>query len=167
MFHLTAPIGAKAGAVLTVLVGLALGGGTVAAEDGAVKFREGTLPRSWDVSAKCTEVPDFQVHEYNPTSTSCASRAVAMTRSRSSYLLLGSDKALLLDTGAGSGAAHRAGRCRGSGGRGDPCRWLALNNRASIPLVVAHLHSHGDHTAGDPQFAARRRRPWSRPMWPS
>jgi hypothetical protein len=39
MIHITAPIGAKAGVVLTVLAGLALGGGAVAAETGAVKFR--------------------------------------------------------------------------------------------------------------------------------
>jgi hypothetical protein len=31
-----------------------------------------------------------------------------------------------------------------------PCEWLKRNNRTSIPLVVTHLHSHSDHTWGDP-----------------
>ncbi len=155
MIHLTAPIGAKAGAVLTVLGGLALGGGAVAAETGVVKFREGTLPRSWDVSAKCTEVPDFQVHEYNPDFYILRQSGCSHDEKPFLYLLLGSDKALLLDTGAGP-AEPRTAPVDVVGPVDAVIRqWLALNKRASIPLVVAHLHSHGDHTAGDPQFAAR------------
>jgi glyoxylase-like metal-dependent hydrolase (beta-lactamase superfamily II) len=33
--------------------------------------------------------------------------------------------------------------------------WLKANKRMSIPLVVAHSHSHGDHHAGDSEFAGR------------
>ena len=68
------------------------------------------------------------------------------------YLMFGNDKALLLDTGATS----------------DPDRfplrrtidaliseWLAANPRTDYALVVAHTHGHGDHVAGDEQFAGR------------
>ena len=64
------------------------------------------------------------------------------------YLLFGRDKALLLDSGAG-GLKIRP-----------PidaiiARWLGERGRKSIPLVVAHSHSHGDHVAGDAEFKER------------
>ena len=31
-------------------------------------------------------------------------------------------------------------------------KWLKRNQRASIPLIVAHSHAHGDHVSGDRQF---------------
>jgi glyoxylase-like metal-dependent hydrolase (beta-lactamase superfamily II) len=64
------------------------------------------------------------------------------------YLLFGRDRALLLDTGAG-GLQIR------------PTiehvitDWLAAHGRPSIPLVVAHSHSHGDHHQGDGEFKDR------------
>jgi glyoxylase-like metal-dependent hydrolase (beta-lactamase superfamily II) len=64
------------------------------------------------------------------------------------YLLFGKDRALLLDTGAG-GLAVR------------PtidsviADWLKAHHRASIPLIVAHSHSHGDHRLGDAEFKDR------------
>ncbi len=33
--------------------------------------------------------------------------------------------------------------------------WLAENPREGYELVVAHTHAHGDHVAGDGQFAGR------------
>jgi hydroxyacylglutathione hydrolase len=64
------------------------------------------------------------------------------------YLLFGRDRVLLLDTGAG-------------GLKIQPTideiirHWLAEKKRKAIPLVVAHSHSHGDHVAGDGEFANR------------
>jgi glyoxylase-like metal-dependent hydrolase (beta-lactamase superfamily II) len=64
------------------------------------------------------------------------------------YLLFGNDRALLLDTGAGNMQMRPAVDAAIS-------KWLAAHGRASIPLVVAHSHGHGDHIAGDAEFAAR------------
>lgn len=64
------------------------------------------------------------------------------------YLLFGTDKALLLDTGAG-GLEIRPTIDRLI------AEWCAKHGRPSIHLVVAHSHSHGDHHAGDAEFAAR------------
>jgi glyoxylase-like metal-dependent hydrolase (beta-lactamase superfamily II) len=64
------------------------------------------------------------------------------------YLLFGRDRALLLDTGAG-GLKVRPAVEAAIG------QWLAEHHRASIPLVVAHSHGHGDHHAGDAEFAGR------------
>ncbi|MEQ1783316.1 MAG: MBL fold metallo-hydrolase [Hyphomonadaceae bacterium] len=64
------------------------------------------------------------------------------------YLLFGKDRALLLDTGAGGLKIRPAIDAAIS-------QWLAEHKRASIPLVVAHSHGHGDHHAGDAEFKDR------------
>ncbi|MEQ9434819.1 MBL fold metallo-hydrolase [Hyphomonas sp.] len=60
------------------------------------------------------------------------------------YLLLGEDKALLIDTGV-----------EGVDLRAEVDRLLAASGRAGMPLVVMHTHGHGDHVGGDAQFADR------------
>src|ERR1700748_2830569 len=52
------------------------------------------------------------------------------------YLLFGKDRALLLDTGAGGLQV----RPTIDGVISD---WLKAHHKASIPLVLAHTHSHG------------------------
>ena len=64
------------------------------------------------------------------------------------YLLFGRNRALLLDTGAG-GLYIRPTIDRVI------AEWCAANHRASIPLVVAHSHGHGDHHQGDVEFKDR------------
>ena len=64
------------------------------------------------------------------------------------YLLFGKDRVLLLDTGAGGLQV----RPTIDGVIGD---WLTAHHRTSIPLVVAHSHSHGDHRMGDVEFKDR------------
>lgn len=64
------------------------------------------------------------------------------------YLLFGRDKALLIDSGAQDGQIPQAVDRLISD-------WLVKNKRKTIPLVVAHSHSHGDHVAGDEAFRAR------------
>lgn len=64
------------------------------------------------------------------------------------YLLFGRDRALLIDTGAEGGVIRPVvDRVIAD--------WLAAHGRASIPLVVAHSHAHGDHIAGDAAFRDR------------
>jgi len=63
------------------------------------------------------------------------------------YLLCGTERALLLDTGAVANGGVRQAIDSLLGGR-----------RAGTPgyqLVVAHTHGHGDHVAGDGPFAGR------------
>jgi glyoxylase-like metal-dependent hydrolase (beta-lactamase superfamily II) len=64
------------------------------------------------------------------------------------YLLFGSTRALLIDTGAG-GLKIRPTIDRVI------AEWAARHHRTSIPLVVSHSHSHGDHHQGDPEFQDR------------
>ena len=64
------------------------------------------------------------------------------------YLIFGKDRALLLDTGAGRLKIR-------------PTidqlvdAWRAKHGGRAIRLVVAHTHGHGDHHAGDEEFADR------------
>jgi glyoxylase-like metal-dependent hydrolase (beta-lactamase superfamily II) len=62
------------------------------------------------------------------------------------YLLVGDERALLIDTGVG-GEALRAEVDRLLDGRRDL--------GAPFPLVVMHSHGHGDHVGGDTLFADR------------
>ncbi|WP_293901985.1 MBL fold metallo-hydrolase [Phenylobacterium sp.] len=64
------------------------------------------------------------------------------------YLLFGRDRALLLDSGAGGTPIRPAVDAA-------IAQWLAEHHRASIPLIVAHTHGHGDHHMGDDEFQAR------------
>lgn len=64
------------------------------------------------------------------------------------YLLFGTDKALLIDTGAGGLSVRPTIDAL-------IASWLKSHNRTGIPLVVGHSHSHGDHIAGDAEFTAR------------
>jgi glyoxylase-like metal-dependent hydrolase (beta-lactamase superfamily II) len=64
------------------------------------------------------------------------------------YMLFGSDRALLIDTGAG-GLTVRPTIDRVI------AEWAARHHRVSIRLVVSHSHSHGDHHQGDAEFQDR------------
>jgi glyoxylase-like metal-dependent hydrolase (beta-lactamase superfamily II) len=64
------------------------------------------------------------------------------------YLLFGHDRAILLDSGAG-GLKIRPTVEQVI------AEWLAHHGRTSIPLVIAHSHSHGDHHQGDVEFEQR------------
>jgi glyoxylase-like metal-dependent hydrolase (beta-lactamase superfamily II) len=64
------------------------------------------------------------------------------------YLLFGSDRALLIDTGAG-GLKVRPTIDRVI------AEWAARHHRVPSPLIVAHSHSHADHHQGDAEFQDR------------
>ncbi len=68
------------------------------------------------------------------------------------FLLLGSERALLLDTGATADAERLPLRDTVDG---LITEWLLTHPRAGYELVVAHTHAHGDHIAADGQFADR------------
>jgi hydroxyacylglutathione hydrolase len=70
------------------------------------------------------------------------------------YLLFGTERALLLDTGATADPARFGLREAVDELVRD---WSATHPAADYALVVAHSHAHGDHVAADEQFAARPR----------
>jgi glyoxylase-like metal-dependent hydrolase (beta-lactamase superfamily II) len=64
------------------------------------------------------------------------------------YLLFGTDRALLIDSGAG-GLKIRPTVDRVI------ADWRTRHRNRPIRLIVAHSHSHGDHHAGDDEFRER------------
>jgi glyoxylase-like metal-dependent hydrolase (beta-lactamase superfamily II) len=111
-------------------------------------LEHGVLPRQWQPAGPhCMEIPDWQVHEYNPTFFILRQSGCTDYEKPFLYLIFGQDKALLFDTGSRNGnlvptlqrTIHN---------------WLERNHRQSIPLIVTHSHSHEDHTWGDPAVQA-------------
>jgi len=96
----------------------------------------GTLPTSWITGGpNCLEIPDWQVHQYNPTFLILRESGCTNYEKPFLYLILGKDRALLIDTGAG------------------PVDTAAFVQKLTkLPLTVAHSHAHGDHVAGDKGF---------------
>lgn len=93
------------------------------------------------------EMPEWQVHEYNPTFFILRQSGCTDSEMPFLYLIFGKDRALLWDTGSRNGdLAPTLQRVMHD--------WLERNHRASIPLVVIHSHSHSDHTWGDSALEA-------------
>ncbi len=98
----------------------------------------GTLPARWITGGpNCLEIPDWQVHQYNPTFLILRESGCINYEKPFLYLILGRDRGLLVDTGAG------------------PVDTAAFTKKliGKLPLMVVHSHAHGDHVAGDKGFA--------------
>jgi hydroxyacylglutathione hydrolase len=98
----------------------------------------GTVPASWITGGpNCLEIPDWQVHQYNPTFLILRESGCTNYEKPFLFLILGKDRALLVDTGAG------------------PVDTAAFVQRLTkLPLLVVHTHAHGDHVAGDKGFTS-------------
>jgi len=106
----------------------------------------GDLPASWITGGpRCMEVPDWQVHEYNPDFYIIRESGCTHYEKPFLYLIFGKDRAMLIDTGAGE---NDIGRFSQTVLR----KWLRRRKHDSMPLLVTHSHGHSDHVAGDKQF---------------
>jgi glyoxylase-like metal-dependent hydrolase (beta-lactamase superfamily II) len=111
--------------------------------------RTGELPKSWRTGGPtCGDAPEWEIHAYNPDLYILRENGCVNYEKPFLYLFFGSEKALLIDTGAGE--THVA-----SAVSGVIDEWATRNHREPPPLIVGHSHSHDDHIAGDAQFRAR------------
>jgi hydroxyacylglutathione hydrolase len=110
----------------------------------------GSLPAQWNVGAEdcaASPQPPLQVRKYEPQTFILRQSPCADFEANFIYLLIGSDKALLIDTGAvADPKAMPLARTI--------MELLPEKDGKKLPLVVAHTHRHLDHRAGDPQFAS-------------
>src|SRR6266571_5854023 len=97
----------------------------------------------------CTATPQnpLQVHTYERQTFILRQSPCANFEANFLYLLLGSDKALLIDTGAVADPKEMPLAKTIFG-------LLPDKDHKKLPLLVAHTHRHLDHRAGDPQFAS-------------
>jgi glyoxylase-like metal-dependent hydrolase (beta-lactamase superfamily II) len=117
-------------------------------------------PRDLDVawihgspSAKHNTDPDIQVHWYDDHTVILRQNKAINYEAPFMFLLFGNTSAVLIDTGATESADYFPLRRVVDELVGD---WLELHPRARYELLVVHTHGHGDHVAGDAQFADRR-----------
>jgi hydroxyacylglutathione hydrolase len=96
--------------------------------------------------------PPIQVHRYDADTVILRQSKSTSYEAPFLYLLFGTQRALLLDTGATADPAIFPLRTTVDG---LVAEWLAAHPRDGYELIVAHTHGHGDHVAGDPQFADR------------
>src|SRR5262245_49748616 len=110
----------------------------------------GTLPAQWNIGAEdCAASPEppLQVHAYEPQTFIIRQSPCANFEANFIYLLIGSDKALLIDTGA-------VADLKAMPLAKTILELLPEKDGKKLPLLVAHTHRHLDHRAGDPQFAS-------------
>jgi hydroxyacylglutathione hydrolase len=104
----------------------------------------------WDPGAEdCTkEQQRTEVQAFDETTIVIRQNPCVDYEANLLYLLIGEERALLLDSGATDDARLTADLTRLVGG------YLARPDGTRLPLVVAHTHGHQDHRAGDAAFAA-------------
>jgi glyoxylase-like metal-dependent hydrolase (beta-lactamase superfamily II) len=119
------------------------GGGGDAATDAPSGLEPGTLQVRWmHGSANCAQNtdPEVQVHAYNATTHIIRQNKCDNFEAPFIYVLAGATTALVLDTGATNTPTLR-----------NTVRGLVGTRQ----LIAAHSHHHGDHQAGDAQFAGQ------------
>ncbi|MGW2693160.1 MBL fold metallo-hydrolase [Streptomyces sp. NPDC001296] len=116
-------------------------------------------PRALDVrwihgspSAKHNSDPDIQVHGYDEHTFILRQNMAVNYEAPFLFLLFGNDQAVLIDTGATASAEYFPLRRTVDELLAE---WLTRNPRDGYGLLVLHTHPHGDHVAGDAQFADR------------
>jgi glyoxylase-like metal-dependent hydrolase (beta-lactamase superfamily II) len=110
------------------------------------QVESGLLPAAWTTGGpNCLEVPDWQIHEYNPSFYMLRESGCTNYEKPFLYLIFGSDRAMLVDTGAGASDAARVVQSL-------IAKWATRNKRDTIPLMITHSHAHGDHVSGDKGF---------------
>jgi hydroxyacylglutathione hydrolase len=110
----------------------------------------GDLDVRWIHGAK--DDPPIQAHRYEEHTWILRQSKTVSFEAPFLYLLFGEDRALLLDTGATKEPERFPLRETVDG---IVASWLAEHPREGYRLTVAHTHAHGDHVAGDDQFADR------------
>jgi glyoxylase-like metal-dependent hydrolase (beta-lactamase superfamily II) len=110
------------------------------------QVQTGSLEVEWNEGANdCDQNPQppLQVHPYNAQTFIVRESLCATYEGPFLYLLVGTQRALLIDSGAVSDA------------RAMPLAKSvrALLPRSDFPLTVVHTHGHLDHRSGDEQFA--------------
>jgi glyoxylase-like metal-dependent hydrolase (beta-lactamase superfamily II) len=104
----------------------------------------------WDPGAEeCTpELQRTQLYAYDETTIVIRQNPCVDHEANILYLLIGDERALLLDSGASDDPGLTDELTRLVSG------YLAKPDGSRLPLVVAHTHGHQDHRAGDAAFAA-------------
>jgi glyoxylase-like metal-dependent hydrolase (beta-lactamase superfamily II) len=138
------------------LATLALGTSLLSSFQGAPyevqgRLQRGSFPAAWiNGGPNCPGEPQFQVHYYNPDFVILRQSLCTNYEAPFLFLLFGTQKVILFDSGAsGVGAGVRTAV------QNVVNTYVAAHGGTPLQLIVAHLHGHGDHVAGDSQFSGQ------------
>lgn len=109
----------------------------------------GSVDMHWDPGAEnCAAQPHapLEAHQYDPGTWILREDLCSTWEAPFMYLLIGSQKALLIDTGDVADPKQMPLAMAVMG-------LLPASGKGRLPLLVVHSHTHLDHRAGDPQFA--------------
>jgi hydroxyacylglutathione hydrolase len=112
------------------------------------QLEPGSMDVHWKEGAKdCKAAPQapLEVHAYNPQTFILREGLCATFEAPFMYLVIGSTKALLIDTGDVADANQMPLATT-------VMQLLPGDGSAKLPLLVVHTHRHLDHRAGDEQF---------------
>ena len=119
------------------------------ANHGWAQVVSGSMEVDWDEGApdcSTADSPPIQVHAYE-SHTYILRESLCLTfEAPFLYLLVGSEQALLVDTGAIEDSTEAP--------LGEIVRALVDSLSEGLPLLVVHTHGHSDHKRGDAQFAS-------------
>lgn len=108
----------------------------------------GSMEVQWDAGAETCPAhlsDPIQIHRYNDQTIVLREKLCSTWEAPFMYLLIGSKRALLIDTGDIADPSLMPLESRVMG-------LLPAEAAAKLPLLVVHSHGHLDHRAGDPQF---------------
>ena len=106
----------------------------------------GALPEHWIDGTDCATEDAWQVHRYERDTYVLRQSKCVIYEAPFLFLLIGEERAFLLDTGANGNVDVWATV------RGVLEQWSAETGRPAPPLLVGHSHSHFDHVLGDKWF---------------
>src|ERR1043165_4270064 len=114
---------------------------------GHAELVPGTMDVHWNIgSENCAKNPQpaIQVHRYNSQTFILRQNPCATYEAPFLYLLIGKNRALLIDTGAVADAKAMP--------LVEKVISLLPGGEPRLPLMVVHTHGHLDHRSGDEQF---------------
>lgn len=120
---------------------------TSALSTGRAQLVPGVMDVQWNIGSEDCEKhpqPAIQVHQYNPQTFILRQNPCTTSEAPFLYLLIGRNRALLIDTGAVADAKKMP--------LAETVVSLLPGGAARLPLMVVHTHSHLDHRSGDDQF---------------
>lgn len=132
---------------LLILVVTAVVSGACASSSNQSAMTSALFSEPW-ISGMDKNEPPLQAQRYDADTFVIRQSLTTSFEAPFMYLIFGEATALLIDTGAGGIDLRTFVDAQIDA-------WLRSNGREKISLVVMHSHAHGDHTAGDEQFANR------------
>ena len=119
------------------------------AHQASAQVVSGSMEVEWhEGSPDCSSAnsPPIQIHAYESRTYILRENLCVTFEAPFLYLLVGSERALLVDTGAIEASAEAP--------IGQTVRALVDSHSEGLPLLVVHTHGHRDHRDGDAQFTS-------------